>query len=104
MNELGWKQLNQRRQENRLILLHKELNGYTNIPISDINQNKRKQRKGHNQQFQIPHARTDTFKDSFIPKTLKDWNQLDPNIRQKSTSAKDPTYTFAELIRSDRFE
>jgi hypothetical protein len=104
MNELGWKQLKQLRQENRLILLHKGLNGYTNIPISDINQNKRKQRKGHNHQFQIPHARTDTFKDSFIPKTLKDWNQLDPNILQKSTSAKDPTSTFAELIRSDRLE
>jgi hypothetical protein len=43
----------------------------------------------------IPHARTDIF---------KDWNQLDPNILQKSTSAKDPTFTFAELIRSDRFE
>ena len=28
MNELGWKQLKQRRQENRLILLHKGLNGY----------------------------------------------------------------------------
>ena len=49
MNELGWKHLKQRRQENRLILLHKGLNGY--IPISDINQNKRKQRKEHNQQF-----------------------------------------------------
>jgi homoserine trans-succinylase len=65
----------------------------------DINQNKRKQCKGHNQQFQIPHARTGTFKDSFIQKTLKDWNQLDPNILQKSTSAKDPSSTFAELIR-----
>jgi hypothetical protein len=42
-------------------------------------------------------ARTDIFKDSFIPKTLKDWNQLDPNILQKSTSDKDPTSTFAEL-------
>jgi hypothetical protein len=46
MNEIGWKQLKQLRQENRLILLHKGLNGYANIPISDINQNKRKQRKG----------------------------------------------------------
>jgi hypothetical protein len=51
--ESGWKQLIQRRQENRRIILHKGLNGYANIPISDINQNKRKQRKGHNQQFQI---------------------------------------------------
>ena len=73
-------------------------------PSQTSTQNKRKQRKGHNQQFQIPHARTDTFKDSFIPKTLKDWNQLDPNILQKFTSAKDPTSTFAELIRSNRFE
>ena len=104
MNELGWTKLKQSRQENRLILLNKGLNGYANIPISDITQNKRKQRKGHNHQFQIPHARTDIFKDSFIPKTLKDWNQLDPNILQKSTSDKDPTSTFAELIISDRFE
>ena len=105
MNKLGWTQLKQRRQENRLILLHKRFNGYANIPISEINQSKRKQRKWHNQQFQIPHARTDTFKDSFIPIALKDWNQLDPkNILQKSTSAKDPTSTFAELIRSDRFD
>jgi hypothetical protein len=52
-----------------LISSAKVVNGYANIPISDINQNKRKQRKGHNQQFQISHARTDTFKDSFIPKT-----------------------------------
>ena len=45
MNKLGWKQLKQRRQENRLILLHKGFNGYANIPISEINQSKRKQRK-----------------------------------------------------------
>jgi hypothetical protein len=31
MNELGWNQLKQRRQENRLILLHKGLNGYATI-------------------------------------------------------------------------
>ena len=37
-------------------------------------------------------------------KTLKDWNLPDPNILQKSTSAKDPTSTFAELIRSERFD
>ena len=92
------------RQENRFILLHKGLNGYANIPISDINQSKRKQRKGHNHQFQIPHTRTDIFQESFIPTTLKDWNQLDPNILQKSTSTKDPTSTFAEIIISHRFE
>ena len=44
------------------------------------------------------------LKTALYQNTLKDWNQLDPNILQKSTSAKDPTSTFAELIRSDRFE
>jgi hypothetical protein len=52
--------------------------GFREEDFLDINQNKRKQRKGYNHQFQIPHAGTDIFKDSFIPSTLRDWNQLDP--------------------------
>jgi hypothetical protein len=44
------------------------------------------------------------LKTALYQNTLKDWNQLDPNILQISTNAKDPTSTFAELIRSDRFE
>ena len=44
------------------------------------------------------------LKTALYQNTLKDWNQLDPNILQKSTNAKDPTSTFAELIRSDRFD
>ena len=72
MNESGWKQLKQRRQENRRIILHKGLNGYAHIPISDINQNKRKQRKGHNQQFQIPHVIgiTDIYKQNNSNSTI----------------------------------
>ena len=45
--------------------------------------------RGHGNQFQLNHTRTDIYANSFFPKTIKEWNDL-PNstvISAKTTSA-----------------
>ena len=44
MKELNWKSLKDRRWEDRLLLLHKGLNGLANIPTADITHNTRPNR------------------------------------------------------------
>lgn len=104
MEELKWKSLKERRKENRLILFHKGLNGLANIPTSDVIPNTRKNRNKHEKQFYIPFARTDTFKHSFIPQTIRDWNKLDPAILQRTTESVDECSIFSETIRSTRID
>ena len=35
-----------------------------------------RQRRGHSQQYSLPHTRTLYHQNSFLPKTIKDWNAL----------------------------
>lgn len=104
LKELNWKSLKERRKENRLILFHKGLKGLANIPTEDIKQNTRPNRNRHNQQFYIPHARTDALKYSFIPNTIRDWNTINPSILDTASNSQDAAATFSDLIRSNRLD
>ena len=44
-------------------------------------------------------ARTETLKASFIPNTLRDWNNLPSQIIDKSKAAKAPVESFAAAVK-----
>ena len=85
LEQLHWRPLSERRKHHRLTLLSKTIKESIAIPTSILEQNKRKQR--HQNQMAIKHvsAKTDTFKYSFLPRTICDWNPL-PNWIVQSTS------------------
>ena len=89
MNSLGWKPLAERRRELRLTLLFKILNDLVVLPTDplDLYLNPRKQRKSNSKALNYIHCNTDIFKNSFVPKTIKDWNSLaDQCVTAKSLS------------------
>ena len=86
LEEAGWDSLETRRYKHRLITFHKMV--YQNAPqylqsivppsVHQVSQrNLRSQRNIH-----IPRSRTNLYRDSFIPKTSKDWNNLPENVKQ----------------------
>ena len=74
MNELDWKPLNERRKEQRLVLLFKIA-----IPAeNNIKYNQRPSRTSNSKQIKVTvlSATTEIYKYSFFPRTVKDWNML----------------------------
>ena len=74
---LGWTPLSQRRQEARLILFYKIINGLTQVPFECVLVKAYKgTRRKHSMKFrQIGHA-TSQYGQSFFPKTISAWNGL----------------------------
>jgi hypothetical protein len=79
INELGWKPLNERRKEQRLVLLFKIVNDLVAIPAdNNIEYNQRPSRTSNSKQIKVLSATTEIYmyKHSFFPSTVKDWNTL----------------------------
>jgi hypothetical protein len=71
LSDLGWRDLNQRRVDSRLVMMYKIRHGLVNIPLGNF---LTLQRDGiHIQQIL---ARTQYYEYSFFPRTVSDWNQL----------------------------
>ena len=101
LSQLGWKSLKQRRKESRLILLYKGLKGKAKIPTNDLVKPTRRSRTHHDLTFVIPHARSDCYKFSFIPNTLRDWNGLPSSVIACAESAQNQVNKFRDLVKSD---
>ena len=82
LSNLKWNTLESRRQKNRLAMLYKiqhnmvSINADTYLSYST----ERRTRKINTAQIKIPFARTDTYKNSFFPKTIRNWNNLENPI------------------------
>ena len=79
LNELRWEPLAERRKSLRLAMLFKIMNGMVSIPaVEYLKLNTRTTRNNStNTQTLIPYnCRLDTYKDSFFPRTIEDWNKL----------------------------
>ena len=78
LQKLDWPLLKTRRHNTRLHMLYKINNNLVAInkdsllvPSTRINT-----RLNHDMSFQIPYAKKNVYKNSFFPRTLKDWNAL----------------------------
>ena len=77
LDVLGWTPFSQRRQEARLILFYKIINGLAQVPFEGVLVEAYKgTRRKHNMKFrQIGHT-TSQYGQSFFPKTISAWNGL----------------------------
>ena len=77
LDVLGWTPLSQRRQEARLILFYKIINGLAQVPFECVLVEAYKgTRRKHNMKFrQIGHT-TSQYGQLFFPKTISAWNGL----------------------------
>ena len=97
LGKLKWESLEKRRRDSRLILFYKGLKGAASIPADDLISPSppppaprpaptptpppiRRNRNHHSLTFQTSAARTDIYKGSFFPQTIRDWNALPDSI------------------------
>ena len=86
LQDLGWQTLENRRREARLALLFKVVHGLVAIPHEGhIKKHRGRTRAKNSHKLQVFAPNTDTFKYSFFPRTVKDWNNLDNDTVNAST-------------------
>ena len=98
LEQLKWESLKQRRKGSRLILFYKGLKGQANIPVDDLKSPLRNTRNHHSEPFQVPYDRTDAYRYSFFPETIRDWNALP--VVCSAESSEDCISRFTSLMRS----
>ena len=81
IRDLGWKSLAERRQANRLSLLYKVTNKLVEVPeayhpLLRVPQPSR----GNQRQYVWPQSDVNSFKFSFLPRTIADWNSLGAEV------------------------
>ena len=102
LEQLGSESLHKRRKGSKLIfiLLFKGLKGRASIPCDDLQPPNRRSRNQHPMAFQVPYARTDIYKYSFFPDTIRDWNALPAAVISSAESSEDTVTRFTSLVRS----
>ena len=90
LEQLKWESLKQRQKGSRLILFYKGLKTplrHTRNPLPEP--------------FQVPYARTDAYRHSFFPETIRDWNALPASaVSSVSECSEDCISRFTSLMRS----
>lgn len=77
LKELQWPTLKQRRTNSRLTTMYKITHNLIDIKLPSYIQNtNRTTRQHHPNHFKQPAAKTNKFKFSYFPKTIKEWNAL----------------------------
>ena len=69
-------------QAYRLTSMYKIANNHTDIDPQTYlhNTNNQRTHNTHNQKYQTYHTNTDTYKHSYFPRTIHDWNRLSQRI------------------------
>ena len=81
-------------------MLYKGLKDAASIPTNDHVPPIRHTRNHHSLAFQSLLARTDIYKSSFFPQTIRDWNSLTDSLISASECAEDLVAEFTSLLRA----
>ena len=100
IQDLGWESLEQRRKHSRLMLLYKLINEVVNIPAKyhppKLSTGHTTRKCGNN--FVLYNTTVNSFKYSFLPRTIKDWNAL-PDSAKTANSI----LTFKKILKTTKW-
>ena len=86
LQELQWPSLEQRRQQIRLSIMYKIHHQDIAIPIPDyIHRQTAQTRQYHPQRFRTMKANSNTYKYSYFPRTITQWNSLPTSVYESMT-------------------
>ena len=103
LEKLKWESLKKRRRDSRPILLYKGLKGAASIPTDIIPPSPHPPNSSptiRHIAFQAPTARTEIYKGSFFPETIRDWNALPDSIITSVEDAEVGVARFTSLVRA----
>lgn len=98
--ELGWETLETRRRYQRLVLMYKMQNGLTpgylsNMLPTEAGSNYHLRNSGI---IRVPFCRTNQYKSSFLPCSIREWNELSQPMKNIPT-----LYSFKKQIKETLF-
>ena len=101
LQDLHWESLRERRRKHRLILFYKMVHKMTPEFLSElvppfIHETNRYNLRNAND-IQSIHAHTALFHNSFIPATVRDWNNLPLQVRQSESLSIFKNHLFADV-------
>ena len=79
LENLGWISLEKRREDSRLVLMYKLHCNLVDFPVYEYIvplTGHTRTRSTHTAGYQIPQCRTELYKQSFFPRTVRAWNAL----------------------------
>jgi hypothetical protein len=80
LHQLNWETLADRRRRARLIVFYKIQYALIAVPLPPIVIRPDKPRPGYPHQFRVPFCNTEAYKNSFFPRTIRNWNTLPASI------------------------
>ena len=85
--QINMELLETRRQSHRLTIMYKITNNLIDIREHEYLQaaHTRSTRLSHNKKFLTYHTNTNSYKHSFFPQTIREWNRLPPDIINSQT-------------------
>ena len=87
--ETGWETLDARRNKHKLVLFYKMFNDltppYLSSLVPPLVQNASRYNLRNSYETQTIASRTTLFYNSFLPSSIRDWNRLNPDIRNAGT-------------------
>ena len=96
LNQLDWGSLKDRREAHRLTSFYKMLNGKLDVDYKAYTDPKPDRcRRGHPSQFVVPTTNSDVYANSFFPRTIKAWNDLQV---QETTILKTSPHVFKSTV------
>jgi hypothetical protein len=98
LNELEWQPLAGRRRDARLLMLYKIHNNLVAVNKNDrLILPNRFSRNMSQHSYQLPSTTSNFRKESFFPRTIREWNSLDPGIVAATS-----TEAFKSLLYTSR--
>ena len=85
LKELEWESLQTRRETQRLAMMYKIKNGIVDIGKDLSLKSRRQSRHANSQSFEIPPSRTNYHLNSFLPRTIRQWNKLPNSVVEAKT-------------------
>ena len=96
LSALKWRSLASRRQDLRLILMFQITHDMVAIPTESLlTSSDSRTRSSHGLTYKHLPSKTDSYKNSFFPRTIREWNALEPSL-----VACDNTDTFRERVKA----
>ena len=76
IQNLGWEELQHRREQCKTIMMYRIVNDLINIPAEIYLTHSGTTTRGHGTRFLVPYCSVNAYKSSFFPSTIRLWNSL----------------------------
>ena len=76
LQELGWEDLQSRREQNKVAMIYRIVNNLFEIPADQYLTAAGVSTRGHQQSFLVPNCSINACKGSFFPAVVRLWNSL----------------------------